>query len=79
MKINLSEEGKQLIEDLDNELASDELTDTQKAKAKWTKVEAIIGSAERLRKVAEDIVFHYEERINSGLEGKAMIVAMSRR
>ncbi|UCS93774.1 type I restriction endonuclease subunit R [Echinicola marina] len=78
VKINLSEEGKQLIEDLDNELASDELSDTQKAKAKWTKVEAIIGSPERLRKVAEDLVFHYEERSNSGLEGKAMIVAMSR-
>lgn len=78
VKVNLSEEGKQLIEELDNELSSDELTDSQKAKAKWTKVEAIIGSPERLRKIAEDIVFHYEERSNSGLEGKAMIVSMSR-
>ncbi|MGJ3236583.1 type I restriction enzyme subunit R domain-containing protein [Marivirga sp.] len=32
----------------------------------------------RLKKVAKDIIFHYEERVNSGLEGKAMIVAMSR-
>lgn len=78
VKINLSEEGKQLIQDLDNELASDELSETQKAKAKWTKVEAIIGSPQRLRKIAEDLIFHYEERSNSGLEGKAMIVAMSR-
>ena len=78
VKINLSEEGKQLIENLDEELQGDELTETQKAKAKWTKVEAIIGSPQRLRKVAEDIIFHYEERSNSGLEGKAMIVSMSR-
>nr|WP_321405400.1 type I restriction endonuclease subunit R [uncultured Carboxylicivirga sp.] len=78
VKINLSEEGKQLIEELDEELAKDELTETQKAKAKWTKVEAIIGSEARLKKVAEDIVFHYEERTNSGIEGKAMIVTMSR-
>ena len=78
VKINLSEEGRQLIEDLDEELDSDELSDTQKAKAKWTKVEAIVGSPARLQKIAEDIVFHYEERTNSGIEGKAMVVAMSR-
>ena len=79
VKINLSEEGKKLIDDLDEELSKDELSDTQKAKAKWTKVESIIGSEARLKKVVEDIVFHYEERSNSGIEGKAMIVAMSRR
>ena len=79
VKINLSEEGKQLIEELDEELDSDELTQTQKAKAKWSKVEAIVGSPARLKKVAEDIIFHYEERTNSGIEGKAMIVSMSRR
>ncbi|GAO31352.1 type I restriction endonuclease subunit R [Geofilum rubicundum] len=78
VKINLSEEGKQLIEELDEELESDELTDTQKAKAKWTKVAAIVGSPARLKKIAEDIVFHYEERNNSGIEGKAMVVTMSR-
>jgi len=78
VKINLSDEGKQLIDDLDEELAKDELSHTQKAKAKWTKVEAIIGSEARLKKVAEDIVFHYEERTNSGIDGKAMIVTMSR-
>jgi type I restriction enzyme R subunit len=78
VKINLSEEGKELIAELDEELASGELSDTQKAKAKWTKVEAIVGSEARLKKVAEDIIFHYEERNNSGIEGKAMIVSMSR-
>ena len=79
VKVILSEEGKKLIEELEDELNEEELSDTQKAKTKWTKVEAIIGSEARLQKVAEDIVFHYEERSKSGLEGKAMIVSMSRR
>jgi type I restriction enzyme, R subunit len=79
VKVNLSEEGKELIKELDKELESDELSDSQKAKAKWTKVEAIIGSPARLKKVAEDLIFHYEERSNSGIEGKAMIVTMSRK
>lgn len=78
VKINLSDEGKQLIEELDDELAEMELSSSQSAKAKWTKVEAIVGSPARLKKIAEDIVFHYEERNNSGIEGKAMIVTMSR-
>ena len=79
VKVNLSEEGKQLIKELDEELqVDDELSQTQKAKTKWTQVAAIVGSPERLRKVAEDVIFHYEERVNNGLEGKAMIVSMSR-
>jgi type I restriction enzyme, R subunit len=78
VKINLSDEGKQLIEELDDELADMDLSSSQSAKAKWTKVEAIVGSPARLKKIAEDIVFHYEERSNSGLEGKAMVVTMSR-
>jgi hypothetical protein len=41
-KVNLSEEGKQLVEKLDDELVQDDLTDTQKAKAKWTQLEALI-------------------------------------
>jgi len=77
-KINLSDEGKKLIKDLDNELANDDLTETQKAKAKWTQLEALIGSENRIKQVALDIVNHYEAR-QTASEGKAMIVAMSRR
>jgi type I restriction enzyme R subunit len=43
-KVNLSEEGKKLVEKLDDELVQDDLTDTQKAKAKWPQLEALIGS-----------------------------------
>ena len=77
-KVNLSEEGKKLVEDLDDELNQEELTDTQKAKAKWTQLEALIGSENRIKNIAQDIVSHFEER-QAVFEGKGMIVSMSRR
>ena len=77
-KVNLSEEGKQLIKDLDADLDQEQLTDTQKAKAKWTQLEALIGSENRIKNVARDIVAHFEQR-QEVFEGKGMIVAMSRR
>ena len=40
--------------------------------------EAIVGSEERIKNLARDIVTHFEKR-QTGFEGKAMIVAMSRR
>ncbi len=77
-KVNLSEEGKQLVGKLDDELAQDDLTDTQKAKAKWTQLEALIGSKNRIKNIAQDIVSHFEQR-QAVFEGKGMIVSMSRR
>jgi type I restriction enzyme, R subunit len=77
-KVNLSEEGKKLVEDLDDELNQEDLTDTQKAKAKWTQLEALIGSENRIKNIAQDIVSHFEER-QAVFEGKGMIVSMSRR
>ncbi len=77
-KINLSEEGKQLVEDLDEELDQENLTNTQKAKAKWTQLEALIGSENRVENIAKDIVYHFEQR-QEVFDGKGMIVSMSRR
>ena len=77
-KVNLSEEGKQLVENLDDELAQDDLTETQKAKAKWTQLEALIGSENRIKNIAKDIVSHFEQR-QEVFDGKGMIVSMSRR
>ncbi len=57
---------------------SEELTDRQKLKAKWARLEAIVGNPKRIALIAQDIVNHFESR-NSVLEGKAMIVCMSRR
>ena len=77
-KVELSDEGRQLVEDLDRELETDNMNDVQKAKAKWTQLEALIGSPNRIKNIAKDIVTHFEER-QKVFEGKAMVVAMSRR
>lgn len=49
-----------------------------KNRAKWSKMEAIVGSPNRIKSLAEDIVNHYEIKSQS-IEGKAMVVCMSRR
>jgi type I restriction enzyme R subunit len=78
-KVNLDEEGRKLIEEFDQDLdQSDEQTEKQKARVKWTQLEAIVGTLERLKNLAQDIVYHFEQR-QQVFEGKAMIVAMSRR
>ena len=77
-RVELTEEGQKLVEELDDELAGEELSDAQKAKAKWTQLEALVGSESRMRNVAQDIVQHFEAR-QEVFEGKAMIVTMSRR
>ncbi len=77
-KIQLSDEGKRLVKELDSELGNDDLSETQKAKAKWTQLEALIGSENRVKEVANDIVTHFEKR-QEVFDGKGMVVAMSRR
>ena len=77
-KVELSEKGRELVETLDKELAAEDMNNVQKAKAKWTQLEALIGSPNRLQNIARDIVTHFEQR-QAVFEGKAMIVAMSRR
>lgn len=77
-KVNLSEEGRKLVDELDEELREADLSETQKAKAKWTQLEALVGSENRMKNVAKDIVSHFSQR-QAVFEGKGMIVAMSRR
>lgn len=82
-KVNLSEAGKKLVEELDEELDQEEDVNTQQfvsqpAKARWTQLEALVGSDQRIKNVARDIVAHFLQR-QEVFEGKAMIVCMSRR
>ena len=56
----------------------EEVTEKQKLKARWAATEALVGAEKRINLVAEDLVEHFEER-QSALEGKGMIVCMSRR
>ena len=50
----------------------------EKLKTRWARLEAIVGSEKRIEQIAKDIVSHFEERLKT-LEGKGMIVCMSRR
>lgn len=77
-KVNLSDEGRVLVDELDEELDPEDFTVTQKAKAKWTQLEALVGSENRINQIAKDIIEHFEQR-QAVFEGKAMIVTMSRR
>jgi type I restriction enzyme, R subunit len=78
-KIDIKEEEKPRVDTEFEELTeSEELTDRQKLKSKWARLESIVGNEHRIELIAKDIVAHYEKR-NEVLEGKAMIVCMSRR
>jgi type I restriction enzyme R subunit len=56
----------------------EELTRKEKLKTKWVALEALVGNPKRIDLVAADLVQHYERRLEA-MEGKAMIVCMSRR
>src|SRR5690606_8349565 len=60
-KVSLTVEGKKLVEDWEDEYDQEEFTETQKAKAKWTQLEALVGSENRIRTIAKDIVTHFEQ------------------
>ncbi|SDN27558.1 type I restriction enzyme, R subunit [Desulfonauticus submarinus] len=78
VKINLTEEGKKLIKEFEEELEQENLSDMEKAKTKWAKLEALVGSKSRIEQIARDIVNHFEQRFEV-MDGKGMVVAMTRR
>ena len=77
-KVSLGEEGKKLLEKLDRDLAKEDFSEAQKSHEKTARMEALIGNRKRVRRVAGDIVSHFEER-QEVFKGKGLIVAMSRR
>ncbi len=78
-KVNFEEDEKVNIDEQFEELTEgEELSNRQQMRAKWTRLEAIVGNPNRIQKIAEDLVYHFEQR-NAVLDGKAMIVCMSRR
>lgn len=70
-KVRLDQEFEELTE-------SEEVSNRQRMRAKWTRLEAIVGNPNRIEKIAQDIVYHFQQR-TAILDGKAMIVCMSRR
>ena len=78
-RIELDEDEKPKIdEEISAILEDDTLSEQEKAKAKWSTVEALVGADKRLKQVAADLVEHLEAR-TAALGGKAMAVCMSRR
>jgi len=56
----------------------EEIERKEKLKTKWAQLEAIVGAEKRLKLVAQDIVDHFNQRLDA-MEGKAMVVCMSQR
>ncbi len=78
-RIELDEEEKPRIDaEVDELTEEDSETDQERFKKKWSTVEALVGSDKRLALVAKDMVAHFEDRV-AALDGKAMVVCMSRR
>ena len=77
-KLDLNHEELETLSDQVDELVEDEETGQQeKTKGDWSRLEKLVGSEPRIQQVAADLVQHFETR-NTAMNGKAMVVAMSR-
>ena len=77
--IKLKEEERPKIDPGFEEVTeNEEVYKKEKLKSKWAQLEAVVGSKKRIGLIAMDIVKHFEQR-QEAIEGKAMIVCMSRR
>jgi type I restriction enzyme R subunit len=78
-KLALDEAERPKIDpDFEEATEGEEVERKERLKTKWAQLEGIVGAEKRLRLVARDIVNHFEQRLEA-LDGKAMIVCMSRR
>ncbi|HXK42952.1 MAG TPA: type I restriction endonuclease subunit R [Anaerolineae bacterium] len=78
-KLALDEAERPKIDpDFEEVTEGEELERKEKLKTKWAQLEAIVGAEKRLKLVAQDIVEHFEKRLEA-MDGKAMVVCMSRR
>jgi len=78
-KIQLKEEERPHLDDAFDELTEgEELEGREKLKTKWSALEALVGTDRRLALIADDLVKHFEARLEI-MDGKAMVVCMSRR
>ena len=78
-KLALDEREKPTIDpEFEEATEGEEIECKEKLKTKWAQLEAVVGAEKRLKLVAQDIVAHFEDRIEA-MDGKAMVVCMSRR
>lgn len=78
-RLDLSEAERPVIDSEYEDITEyQEYTQRERLKSRWARLEALAGAEKRVRKVAQDVVEHFEQRQKAGF-GKAMIVVMSRR
>ena len=78
-KLSLNEDERPKIDpDFEEVTEGEEVAHKERFKTKWARQEAVVGSERRLKLVAEDIVTHFEQRLEV-MAGKALVVCMSRR
>jgi type I restriction enzyme, R subunit len=68
--LKIDEEVDELTEDQEENVAA-------RTKSRWAALEKLVGTEPRLKEVAADLVQHFENRLRV-IDGKAMVVAMSR-
>ena len=78
-KIELDENEKPHVDpEFEEVTEGEEERHKERLKSKWAQLEALVGTEKRLALVADDIITHFEERLDA-MDGKAMVVCMSRR
>ena len=78
-KLGLDERQRPTIDpSFEEATEGEEIGRKERLKTKWAQLEAIVGAEERVTLVARDLVEHFETRLEA-MDGKAMVVCMSRR
>ena len=78
-KLALDEEEKPRIDpNFEEATEGEEVDRREQLKTKWAQLEAVVGAEKRVKQIAEDIVSHFDQRLEA-MQGKAMVVCMSRR
>jgi type I restriction enzyme R subunit len=78
-KLALEESEKPKLDEEFEELTEgEEVEHKERLKTKWAQLEALAGTEKRIALIAQDLVEHFERRLEV-MEGKAMVVCMSRR
>ena len=78
-KLSLAEDARPRIDPAFEEVTEgEEVERKERLKTRWAQLEAVVGSEQRLRLVAADLVAHFDDRL-AAMDGKAMVVTMSRR
>ena len=78
-KLELDDAERPAIDpDFEEATEGEEIERKERLKSKWAQLEAVVGAENRVKQIAQDIVAHFEQRLEV-LDGKAMVVCMSRR